>query len=316
MADMKHLFGAEAATTFLGLDHHPVDALPAGCDVVVFGAPCATAYQWVGPYCKDAPAAIRGASTTYATTRSHLNFDLGGEPVPGDCIAVDAGDLPFDASDSPANRDRIRAACRSVLDAGAVPVVMGGDDSIPIPLLQAYEGRGPITLVQIDAHIDWRDDVRGERWGLSSTMRRCSEMPQVGTMVQIGRRGVGSARAEDARAALDRGVHFFDARTFHRDGVGPVAEVVPEGSDIFLTIDADGFDPTTMPAVIGPEPGGLQYFQGLDVIDAVAQRGRIVGFDLVEFVPANDVNGVGALTAFRLMAHAIGRILQQRRAAH
>lgn len=94
--------------------------------------------------------------------------------------------------------------------------------------------------------------------------------------------------------------------------MAPVADVIPEGSDIFLTIDADGFDPTTMPAVIGPEPGGLQYFQGLDVIDAVAARGRIVGFDLVEFVPGNDVNGVAALTAFRLMAHAIGRILQQR----
>jgi agmatinase len=235
--------------------------------------------------------------------------------VPDGCVVVDAGDLAFDAADSPGNRDRIRAACRAVLEAGAVPVVMGGDDSIPIPLLQAYEGRGPITLVQIDAHIDWRDDVRGERWGLSSTMRRCSEMPHVGTMVQIGRRGVGSARPEDAAAAQRRGVHFFDARVFHRDGVGPVVDVIPEGSDIFLTIDADGFDPTTMPAVIGPEPGGLQYFQGLDVIDALAARGRIVGFDLVEFVPANDVNGVAALTAFRLTAHAIGRILQQRRPA-
>ncbi|MEY4176010.1 MAG: hypothetical protein RI900_3175 [Actinomycetota bacterium] len=309
---MKHLFGAEAATTFLGVDQHPIDDLPTGCDVVVFGAPCATAYEWVGPYCKDAPAAIRGASTTYATTRQHMNFDLGGQPVPDGRLVVDAGDLHFDAADSAGNRDRIRAACRSVLDAGAVPVVMGGDDSIPIPLLQAYEGRGPITLVQIDAHIDWRDEVRGERWGLSSTMRRCSEMAHVGTMVQIGRRGVGSARPDDVEAAHRRGVKFFDARAFHRDGIGPVLDAIPEGGDIFLTIDADGFDPTTMPAVIGPEPGGLQYFQGLDVIDAVARRGRIVGFDLVEFVPSNDVNGIAALTAFRLMAHAIGRILQQR----
>lgn len=309
---MKHLFGAEAATTFLGVDQHPLDALPTGVDVVVFGAPCATAYEWVGPYCKDAPAAIRGASTTYATTRHHMNFDLGGQPVPDGRLVVDAGDLPFDAADSPGNRDRIRSACRAVLDAGAVPVVMGGDDSIPIPLLQAYEGRDPITLVQIDAHIDWRDEVRGERWGLSSTMRRCSEMPHVGTMVQIGRRGVGSARPDDVEAAHRRGVRFFDARAFHRDGIGPVLDAIPEGGDIFLTIDADGFDPTTMPAVIGPEPGGLQYFQGLDVIDAVSRRGRIVGFDLVEFVPANDVNGIAALTAFRLLAHAIGRILQQR----
>ena len=72
---------------------------------------------------------------------------------------------------------RFATHAKSVLAAGAVPMVLGGDDSIPIPVLQAYADRGPVTVVQIDAHIDWRDEVKGERWGLSSTMRRASEMP-------------------------------------------------------------------------------------------------------------------------------------------
>lgn len=309
---MRAMLGGGEAATFLGVDACSLGELPDACDVVVLGTPCATPYEWVGPYCKDAPAAIRYSSGTYAASRHHQNFDLGGPPIPEGSIVVDIGDISWNESTSAANREAIRDAVRRVLDADAVPVVLGGDDSIPIPVLQAYEGRGPITLIQIDAHIDWRDEVRGERWGLSSTMRRCSEMNHVGTMIQIGRRGVGSARPEDAAAADRRGVRFFDAHDIHLHGIAPVLEAIPPGSDIFLTFDADGFDPTTMPAVIGPEPGGLSYFYGVEVIDAAAQCGRVVGFDLVEFVPDNDINRLGALTAFRLTAHAIGRILQQR----
>ena len=103
-----------------------------------------------------------------------------GEPLlpGGPADACDLGDLPW-SEDSAANRDAIRAAVSAILDRGAVPVLLGGDDSIPIPMLQAFEGRGKFTIVQIDAHIDWRDDVGGERWGLSSTMRRASEMAHI-----------------------------------------------------------------------------------------------------------------------------------------
>lgn len=312
MADMRAMLGGEPVETFLGVASCSLDAIPVGADVVIIGAPCATPYDWVGPYCKDAPRAVRSSSGTYASSRQHQNFDLDGPPVPDGMIVLDAGDLPWDAGTSEANRDTIRRAVRQVLAAGAVPVVLGGDDSIPIPVLQAFEGRGPITLIQIDAHIDWRDEVRGERWGLSSTMRRCSEMGQVHTMIQVGRRGVGSARPEDAAAADRRGVNFFSAHDVHRHGTAAIAATIPEGTDVFITIDADGLDPTTMPAVIGPEPGGLSYFQALEIIDAASSRGRIVGVDLVEFVPENDVNSLGALTAFRLVAHAIGRVLQNR----
>lgn len=314
MPDMRTMLGGSESATFLGVDECSISAVPVGCDVVVLGAPCATPYDWVGPYCKDAPAAIRFSSGTYAASRYHHNFDLDDQAIPEGSIVHDAGDVTWDATTPEANRHAIREAVRRVLEVGAVPVVLGGDDSIPIPVLQAYEGTGPITLIQIDAHIDWRDEVRGERWGLSSPMRRCSEMGHVATMIQIGRRGVGSARPEDVAAAEHRGVHFFNAHDVHRHGIAQIIDVIPQGSDIFLTFDADGFDPTTMPAVIGPEPGGLSYFQGIELIDIAAERGRIVGFDLVEFVPDNDINGLGALTAFRLTAHAIGRILQQRRA--
>ncbi len=170
-------------------------------------------------------------------------------------------------------------------------------------------------MVQIDAHIDWRDDVRGERWGLSSTMRRASEMAHVGEMIQVGRRGVGSARPGDLAAAHERGVHFFGAHDVHRGGIEQVLDRVPVGGNVFITVDVDGLDPSIVPGVIGPEPGGLTYFQSIELIDGVADRARIVGFDVVEFVPDRDVNGIGALTTFRLTAHAIGRISRQRASA-
>jgi agmatinase len=299
MPDMRAMLGGSESTTFLGVESCTVDTIPKGCDVVVLGAPCATPYGWVGPYCKDAPTAIRYSSGTYAASRNHHNFDLDGPSIPDGTMVFDAGDISWDAATSAANRDSIRTAVQKVIDAGATPIVLGGDDSIPIPVLHAYEGHGPITLIQIDAHIDWRDEVRGERWGLSSTMRRCSEMDHIATIIQIGRRGVGSARSEDVAAAEKRGVKFFNAHDVHRHGIAPIVDAIPKGSNIFLTFDADGFDPTTMPAVIGPEPGGLSYFQGVEVIDAAAERGRIVGFDLVEFVPENDINGLAALTAHR-----------------
>lgn len=305
------MFDADDSGTFLGLPSATPDDLQ-DADIVVIGAPCATPYASVGPYCKDAPAAIRAASATYSGIRHHHNFDLGGPMLVNGTTAADLGDVPWDDTAYEANRAAIRHTCETVLAVGAVPVVLGGDDSIPIPVLQAYAGHGPITVVQIDAHIDWRDEVQGERWGLSSTMRRAAEMSHIGEMIQVGRRGVGSARPEDLAAAEERGVHFFSAHDVHRLGVEQVLDRLPAGGDVFITVDVDGLDPSIVPGVIGPEPGGLTYFQAIEIIDGVADRARIAGFDLVEFVAERDVNGIGALTTFRLAAHAIGRISRQR----
>jgi agmatinase len=188
--------------------------------------------------------------------------------------------------------------------------VVGGDDSVPIPVLQAF-GPAPIAVMQIDAHIDWKDIVRGERWGLSSTMRRASEMAHVASILQIGQRGAGSATQADVEAALRSGVTFVPAREVARDGIARALQALPEGTDIVICLDCDAIDPSLMPSVIGRVPGGLSFWDVADLIDGAATRGRIVAFMLTEFLPAADLGGLGALNALRLLAYAMGTIARQ-----
>jgi agmatinase len=302
------MFGSEETGRFLGL---PACADLAALDaqIAIIGAGCATPYKSVGPYCAEAPAAIRAAMAHYSATTSHHDFDLGG-PLLGNAgiKAVDCGDLPFDEADAPGNRDRIRGAVSTILDRGATPIVLGGDDSIPIPLFQAFEGRGRFTILQIDAHIDFRDEVDGERWGLSSTMRRASEMGCIERIIEVGQRAVGSARPSDYEAALAAGVKFVSAHALHAKGIGEVLDLVPKGSHLLVTLDCDALDPSVMPAVIGRAPGGLTYWQVIELIEGASQRGRIAAFDIVEFMPAQDLGGLGALTAGRIVAHVLGLV--------
>jgi len=196
-----------------------------------------------------------------------------------------------------------------------VPVLLGGDDSLPIPMLQALEGQGPLTILQIDAHIDWRDEVGGERWGLSSTMRRVSEMAHVERIIQVGSRGIGSARPGDYVDACDWGVQFVHARKVAALGVAPALALIPEGARVVICLDVDALDPAVMPAVIGRTAGGLSYWQVFELIAGVAAKARIAAFDMVEFMPERDIDGQGALVAAQLLAGVIGLIAEQKGAA-
>ena len=307
------MFGASARGTFLDLPEASI-AEAARATVAVVGAPAATPYPSVGPYCAGGPAAIRAGIANWAGARDHMDFDLGGTMVAPGTTAVDCRDLAWNGKDAASNRARITDAAKTLLDGGAVPVVIGGDDSIPIPLFQAFEGRGKFTVLQIDAHIDWRDEVEGLKLGLSSTMRRASEMGWIERIIQVGARGTGSARVSDYRDALAAGVRFFFADAVHERGIEPVLAEVPASANVLVTIDCDGLDPAIMPGVIGPAPGGLSYWQAVGLMRGVARKAKIAAFDIVEFMPERDQQQRGALTAARLVANAIGLISRQRAA--
>jgi agmatinase len=306
MATLGEMFGAAGVETFLGLARWEGQKVAA----VVLGADCATPYASAGPYCAGGPAAIRAASGDYAANLGHVNFDLGRVGFdPAD--VADGGDVPVDAGDAAGNRGRIEAAVTRVLAAGAVPVLMGGDDSLPIPMLGAFAAQGPVTVLQIDAHIDWRDEVQGERLGLSSTMRRASEMGHVAGIVQVGQRGIGSARPGDLAAAADWGVAFVPGLEVAREGIGRALSLVPDGAEVVVVLDCDALDPSVMPAVIARVPGGLGYWDVLGLLEGVAAKARIVGLAVTEFMPARDADGQGATVAAGIVTSALGLIARR-----
>ncbi len=319
MATLGAMFGAGEAKTFMGLpacgDLARIGET-AGVRAVLMGAAGCTPYPSVGFYCAGGPAAIRAAGAAYAANLSHVNFDLGAPMLPEGVVVLDAGDIPVSETDPEGNRARLRGAVAQVLAAGAVPVLIGGDDSLPIPMLQALgdvagEVGRRVTILQIDAHIDWRDEVQGEGSGLSSTMRRASEMGHVERIIQVGQRGIGSARAGDLAAALAWGVEFVPAGEVARAGVWRAVDLIPEGAEVVICLDVDALDPSVMPAVIGRTAGGLSYWQVMELVAAVAEKGRIVAFDMVEFMPERDLDGLGAMVAAQLLAGALGVIARQ-----
>ena len=325
---MGDLFGGEAGGGWLNMPRASIDQIgdQAGqVDIAVLGIGSATPYG-VGSYCHDAPAAIR-AARSWPTILEQHDFDLfdvtptDGVLPPG-VVAADFGDLDTAPDATPdvteANRATIRSAITSLLDAGAVPFVFGGDDSVPIPVLESYCGfaGGPVSILQIDAHIDWRDEVGGETQGLSSNMRRASEMAHVGKIVQLGARGIGSARKADVEAALEYGVGFHTMRRLlEPGGIERAVADLPEGVPVYIALDVDSMDPVVMPAVIGAAQGGLSYWQMMQIFEAVAARAPICGFNMVELMPSRDVNDQGALMASRLGLSMLGMIARQRAAS-
>ncbi|MGX8007602.1 agmatinase [Mesorhizobium sp. ORM8.1] len=300
-----------ALPSFLGLpDRLADDRVPRA---VIFGAGYGTTYPGQDSVGQALAAdAIRAASQGDTPLVEHWDFDLGGPLFDGKPIScIDAGNIATAMTANAGNRARIEAKTREVLSSPAVPILLGGDDSVVVPFLAGFADNGPIWILQIDAHIDWRDEVRGERYGYSSPMRRASEMGHVAGMVQVGLRSVGSARLAEIEAAKHYGSRFVTAREVHAHGVEAALRHIPEGAWVVVTLDCDGLDPGIMPGVAAPTPGGLTYTQAIDLIAGLGKRARIVGFDLVELYPPADIGGLSALTAARLLVNAIGTIVRQ-----
>lgn len=281
-------------------------------DAVVFGAPHGTVYPGQDNRCfEDSPKALRKAMLLESNWLDHYDFDLGGPLYPdGNSFRLaDLGDLATASEDGPGNRALIEATTRGILARGAIPIMIGGDDSVPIPFIAGFAEHGPITIVQVDAHIDWRNQRMGETYGLSSTMRRASEMKHVKRIIQVGMRSVGSARTKEVEAAREWGVTIVPARQVHEEGVKSVLKLIPKQSRVLFTIDCDSLDCSIMPAVLAPTPGGLGYLQVIDLIAGIIDRAKLVGFDLIEFVPERDNSArSAAYVAGRIVTHAVGRL--------
>lgn len=300
------------ATTFLNSDSCiNLDELDA--DIAFLGIPHGMPYsiESTNNNQSKAPNAVRRATSIVMMDAKRYDFDFGGPLYDGRNIRlVDCGNVPGNMNDFGEHSKRAELAVRKILAAGALPLIVGGDHAIPIPVLRAYDKQGPITLVHIDAHIDFRDSINGVTEGLSSPIRRASEMPHIGKIFQIGIRNQGSGLPEDVDALKAYGVHLTTGYDLYKHGMEAVLAAIPEGGRYYLTIDADGLDPSIMPGVETTAPGGVTYWQMYELIKGLVSKGRVVGMDIVEIVPEKDVNNISAITAARLYMNMIAHTVR------
>ncbi len=281
-------------------------------DVAVLGAPFDFGTQW-RPGARFGPRAIREASTLFAFGHAGAYDHEDDVTYLGpDTRIVDLGDADIVHTDTEQSHANIEAGVRAILDAGALPVVLGGDHSVNIPCIRAFADRGPIHILQIDAHLDFVDERHGVRHGHGNPMRRAAEQDHVTGLSQFGIRNVSSTAKDGYTDARAMGSDILSVRQCRALGTEALLARIPADADIYLTIDIDGFDPSIAPGTGTPSHGGFLYYEVLELIAAVAKRQRIVGIDLVEVAPDYDHTDTTAILAAQLLLNILGRILHHR----
>ena len=204
----------------------------------------------------------------------------------------------------------------ALLHAGKMPVILGGDHSVPFGAIQAYAEHCPgLGILHLDAHADLRDAYEGFTWSHASIFHNVmSRIDGVSKLVQVGVRDLGQAERAMIDASDGRIVCFYDVDLAARKDEGtPFARladeiVAPLPQNVYLSWDIDGLDPTLCPNTGTPVPGGLSWNEGIALLRALHRSGRrIVGFDLCEIAPGEsewDAN-VGARLLYKMIGFAL-----------
>lgn len=255
-----------------------------------------------------APDAIRLQSEAISYGRDQWDFDLDAPLTELMPRCIDIGNVAWTEGSYAAYSEAISDRVRHLWRQGAQVFALGGDHGVTIPMLDALDAVGEtVHVFHVDAHLDWRAEVDGVSRGYSSPLRWASTVANVTGMTQVGLRQTGSARRAEVEAARAYGAHLFPADLLHSQGWEPVLATLPPASAVYITIDADGLDPTEMPGVMAPSPGGILYREIAPVLRRIAQRHRVVGMDVVEVAPRFDSsNGITAIMAGRLLLNVLG----------
>ena len=287
------------------------DALDA--DVAIIGAPFDFGAQFRAG-ARFGPRAVREASTLFSFGHAGAYDHEDDVTYLGpDVHIVDMGDADIIHTDTIQSHANIEYAVRKALAANALPVTIGGDHSINIPCINAFDGEDDIHILQIDAHLDFVDERHGVRFGHGNPMRRAAEKPYVSGLSQFGIRNVSSTAKEGYDAARGMGSDILSVRQIRKMGVEAAAARIPAGARVYVTIDIDGFDPSIAPGTGTPSHGGFLYYEVLELLQNVAQNHEIAGIDLVEVAPDYDHTGGTAILAAQILLNFLGFIFHARK---
>lgn len=254
---------------------------------VIFGAPFdgTTSFR---PGTRFGPGAIRAESDGIETYSPYQNRDL------EDIAVFDSGDLLLPFGNTEAVLDMICARTAEILEAGKMPVMLGGEHLVTLGAVRAMVQKYPeLHIIHFDAHTDLRDDYLGERLSHATVIRRCHDLLGDGRIHQFGIRSGERAEWDFAFAHTD----------FHPFNVKDVLDVVLAlGSDVpvYVTLDLDVLDPSLFCGTGTPEAGGV-FFQDLEEALLALEPLNVVGFDMNELSPHYDASGVSTAVACKVL---------------
>lgn len=276
-------------------------------DIAVLGVPF-DGMASMRPGCRQAPRALRDASARFGwlgeATSARGFFEVASQQtfLAGRRI-LDAGDVDV-SLDEGITRARVTEHARKILDRGALLVTIGGDHSVSFPLIAGFERFGPLTVVLFDAHLDFRDKFLGLEFTNNSPFRRASELPFVKRIVTLGVRGIKSTDQE-YRESLRKGNVVLSAEAIAGRGAAAVLDEIGEVGNYYVSLDIDGLDPSIAPGTESPEADGLTFRQAKTLLRGLAQRGNLVGVDIVEVNPYLDHAELTQHIAVQLLLEAI-----------
>jgi agmatinase len=262
--------------------------------VVVLPVPYdSTASGWVGS--REGPGAIIDASGNMEL----YDIGIGCEPY-----LAGIHTLPEVAAHSGSPRamvERIEEIVGEHIDAEKLVVTLGGEHTVAVGAARAYAKRTMgLSVLAFDANADMRDEYLDSAYNHACTLRRISEIAPI---VQVGLR---SAEREEHDYIREQALHFHSPREFRAAGPEAIADMLSDA--VYITFDLDVFDSSVISALGTPEPGGLHWDEVSDLLETVARRRRIVGFDVTELAPSLGPRAnaqVAAKLAYRLIGLAV-----------
>ena len=255
-----------------------------------------TTYQ-VGT--KHAPQAIIAASQEVETFDEELKF----EACKAGICTLDYMEMP--ASGQQGMLEKVYQATKGLINKGKKVVMVGGEHTISIGAVKAFKEKYPnLSVLQMDAHADLRDNYQENRFSHACVMRRIGELSH---FVGVGIRNLSE---EENEFIQQNKTDIFFAQDMRNCDRWKEKVLDKLGSDVYLTFDLDMFDPSIMPAVGTPEPGGLLWYETLDFLKELAYEKHLVGFDVVELCPIPGLVAPDFLAA-KLIYKIIGYIVEK-----
>jgi agmatinase len=281
-------------------------------DVAIIGAPFDAGTQYRSG-ARFGPRGVREASTLFSFGHAGAyDHEDDATYLGADVNIVDMGDADIIHTDTVKSHANIECAVRQALKGGALPVTIGGDHSINIPCVNAFDDQGPIHILQIDAHLDFVDERHGVRNGHGNPMRRAADHDYVTGLTQLGIRNVSSTAKEGYEYARSVNSDILSVRQVRAFGPEGVVDRIPENARLYVTIDIDAFCPSIAPGTGTPSHGGFLYYDVLEILQQVAKRHQVVGIDLVEVAPDYDQSDSTTILAAQLLLNVLGFIFHER----